>query len=267
MRRPRLVHAAGRARRPRAGRDPARLPDDQAPRAVRGVPDAPTRSSLTPRPHEVVPVQPRIVAQRRDRPRPAARRAGLRGIRRRPMSLTVAVTGPTGEIGKPFIRALERAQGRQRGSSGWRAGRSTPRRTAGARPSTARATCSTARPSTRSSPRPTSSCTSRSSSSRAREESHSINLEGSRNVFEAASRRRRQAARLRVARSPPTASTRTTRSRSPRTSRPRGTEAHPYSRRRRPRSRTLLGEVARGLATPTPTSSAPASSRARTRRC
>ena len=37
VRRPRLVHAAGRARRAPRGRDRARVPDDQAPRAAAGV--------------------------------------------------------------------------------------------------------------------------------------------------------------------------------------------------------------------------------------
>ena len=49
-------------------------------------------------------------------------------------------------------------------SSAWPAGRSTPLRTAGPRPSTGRATSSTATPSTRWSPTPTSSSTSPSSS-------------------------------------------------------------------------------------------------------
>ena len=57
--------------------------------------------------------------------------------------LTVAVTGPTGEIGKPSS-ARWSAHARSGASSAWRAGPSTPRPTAGSAPSTAAATCSTA---------------------------------------------------------------------------------------------------------------------------
>ena len=88
-----------------------------------------------------------VVAQRRDRARVLL--PGDEGYDAA-MSLTVAVTGPTGEIGKPFIRALERQQDV---SADPRDGAPAVRprgARAGARPSTARATCSTARRSTRS---------------------------------------------------------------------------------------------------------------------
>ena len=93
-----------------------------------------------------------------------------------------------------------------------------------------------------------------------------INLEGSRNVFEAAVAAERQAPRLhlvgrrlRLPRRQPAAADR---------GRPaaRHRRASP-TRRRRPSSRRVLAEVLDGRATPTPTSSAPASSPGPTRRC
>ena len=83
-RRPRLVHAARRARRPPRRRDPARLPDDQAPRAARLGSRRPTRCSQhAPRPRGRAGAAAGRSCQRRDRARPAARRPGLRLGRRR----------------------------------------------------------------------------------------------------------------------------------------------------------------------------------------
>ena len=89
--------------------------------------------------HEVRPSSPGSRAR--------ARRRGSCSMRR--MSrLTVAVTGPTGEIGRAFLRALDADPDvGPRARHGAAAVRS--RRARATRPSTARATCSTAMPSTR----------------------------------------------------------------------------------------------------------------------
>ena len=112
------------------------------------------------------------------------------------MALTVAVTGPTGEIGKPLMAELER-RARSGGCWGWRGGPSIRRPRAGRRSSTGAGTSSTAGRSTalfdgRRRRRPPRLRRSSAAARRRRE----INLEGTRNVFEAAIDGRRQAARL-----------------------------------------------------------------------
>ena len=49
------------------------------------------------------------------------------------VGLTVAVTGPTGEIGQAVVVVLQSAHARWKGCSAWRAGHSTPRSVAGTR--------------------------------------------------------------------------------------------------------------------------------------
>ena len=90
-----LVRAGARARGLRGGRDADGLPDDQEPRGARRASTPPTRCSS---------------GRRRTR---SARRAARRGPGRDGADrasttdrLTVAVTGPTGEIGRAFLRAL-----------------------------------------------------------------------------------------------------------------------------------------------------------------
>ena len=143
--------------------------------------------------------------------------------------LTVAVTGPTGEIGRAFMRSLERSRevGRIVGMArrpfdpaahGWkrteyRRGDVLDRDSVEALVEDADVVVHLAfiifRPA---------------------DETRHVNLEGSRNVFEAAVAAGRQAAGLHVARSPPTASTRTPTACSPRTCPPRGTRAPPVLR-------------------------------------
>ena len=116
---------AGRARRAQERRDPARLPDDQDARAAGAVRHR--RRAGRARARQGDPPDPAEGRHgRRDGAHPAARasRATTKSGRTRPCrpspeelvrpgpapGLTVAVTGPTGEIGKPFIRALERSR-------------------------------------------------------------------------------------------------------------------------------------------------------------
>ena len=193
MRRRRAAAASGTSastpRRPASGRRPGLRRSRRLP--VRRAGPGPCRARRRPGPRRRrpgrradragpgLPVRGRAGAPRLPRPRRPRRgswRLGAapaqgrrpRARRRAPQlmaGLTVAVTGPTGEIGKAFIRALERSRevGRIVGMArrpfdpaahGWK------------RPSTAAATCSTARRSRGWSRAPTSSCTSRSSSSR-----------------------------------------------------------------------------------------------------
>ena len=267
MRRPRLVHAAGRARRASRRRDPARLPDDQAPRAVLGVPDGRRAASPTPPRTTSCPCSRGSSSAARPRASLLPGEPGYEDVAHAASPRTVAVTGPTGEIGKPFIRALERTPRRQ----------ADPRHGAPpVRPEAHRLEQDRVPPGRRARPRGRRRARRGRRRRRAPRVHHrrrlatratSINLEGSRNVFEAAVSAQAQAARLRVARSPPTASTRTTRSRSPRTSPRAGTEAHPYSAREGRGRGRCSREVARRRRRPTPTSSARASSPAPRRRC
>ena len=142
VRRLALEHAARGARRLRGRGAAARLPDDQAPRAAGGFPHADALVAHA-RGRRVEPVEPRVVLEgevarvllpgdpgyaapasggvsvattsarprARARARAAKRRARQRAARReRGAGITVAVTGPTGDIGRAFMRALERSR-------------------------------------------------------------------------------------------------------------------------------------------------------------
>ena len=100
------------------------------------------------------------------------------------MALTVAVTGPTGEIGLPLIAELE-ADPAVGLCGGWRGGVSTRAPRVGRRSSTGAVTFLIAVRWRRSSTASTLLSTSLSRSS-GREETRRVNLEGSRNVFEVA---------------------------------------------------------------------------------
>ena len=141
-RRPRLVHAAGRARGARARRDPARVPDDQDARAARRASPPPTSCSS---------------GRPAARSSPSSRRSSATG--RRPASCCRANPGTR----LTADRRRHRADGRHRpraaargstptrswsGCSAWRGAPFDPGvARAARRPSTARATCSTATPS------------------------------------------------------------------------------------------------------------------------
>ena len=123
--------------------------------------DTPGSGSATRAPSRARPGRTRCSRSWRS---PGAPRTRSLGRGSESAKLTVAVTGPTGDIGRAAVRALESGR-RSGGSSAWRGGRSTRPSTAGSARSTAGATSSTAPRSTRSSPTPTSSSTSPSSSS------------------------------------------------------------------------------------------------------
>ena len=164
-------------------------------------------------------------------------------------------------LGDPRARALAARSG---ASSGWRGARSIPPSTAGSGPSTAGATCSTAPRSTSWSTAPTSSCTSRSSSSAAATRPREINLEGLAQRVRGGRRRGRTATRLHVVGG---------RVRLPRRQPRRADRGHRAARDARllllgPEGRAggAAGRGGRRARTPTPTSSAPASSPGATHR-
>ena len=113
----------------------------------------------------------------------AERRHDGRG---RSLALTVAVTGPTGEIGLPLMAELERRAGGRPRCGGWPGARSTRPRRAGRRSPTAAATSSTAARWRRSSTGADVAVHLAFAIFGDREETRRVNLEGSRNVFEAA---------------------------------------------------------------------------------
>ena len=174
--------------------------------------------------------------------------------------MIVAVTGPTGELGRAFLRALQRdgAITRVLGM----ARRPFDTRATSRSSSTARATCWTPRRSTRSPATPTSSSTSRSSSSAAARRPATVNLTGSRNVFRAA---REHVGRL-VYTSSVAAYGFHSDNPQPLTEdvQPRGSERFYYSAQKAELERVLEEEADGDGA---PTSCARASSPGRTRRC
>ena len=206
-RRPRLVHAAGRARRASApARSCSSSRRSSTSSSSRAFPSADALLDARARPRGRRPSQPRVVAQRRD-----ARASCCPGEPDEATTTAWASRSPS---------PARRARSASRSCARWSARRDVERILGMARrafdPAAAGLEQDRVPPGRRARPRApsTRSCAGADVVVHLAfiivagcDESHSINLEGSRNVFEAAVAREVQAARLRVARSPPTAST------------------------------------------------------------